>query len=131
MSSPVNTRWIGIVVKLGVVMGPLAVIVFGLMLTLPSSLAASAPVSRDLLLEPSRTTETSLLRTPTALPSHLTFVANGSTYWYLQRGSVNLDAVQAQVHARRGASSRPLPVSQVAVLEFDAKTQTLKSVYPR
>ena len=131
MSSQVNARWIGMILKLGMLMGPLAAVLLGLTLTLPSSLAASAPAPRDLLLEPGRTTETSLVRMAPGLPPHVTFVANGSTYWYLQRGSANLDAVQAQIRARRGASSRPLPVSQVALLEFDAKTHTLKHVYPR
>ncbi len=131
MSSQANERWIGVVLKLGALMGPLAAVLFGVMLTLPASLAASAPSPRDLLLEPGRTTEAGLLRTAPALPPHVTFVANGSTYWYLQRGSVNLEAVQAQIRSRRGASSQPLPVSAAAVLEFDNQTHTLKRVYAR
>jgi hypothetical protein len=125
----INAIWTGTMLKFSLLAGPLVMLMAAL-LTLGLAPSNGATGQEDPLLTPGVTNGRTIQQLKAA-PPHVSFYANGDVFWSFHRGRINLGSITPEIAIGEAGSSRPLRLSEVAMLEFDSTTQVLKHVYPR
>ena len=121
-----DARWIGVTLKLGVIVTPLLIVLMAVGSLTPASSPASQHHRNPRLRagEPQK----KLLK---QIPAHQVFSESGDEFWYMNRGSVNPARIREEATTGRSGLRGPVPLSEAELLQFDGTTHALKRIYAK